>query len=255
MAETKQYELSDRLFIMAAVLVGAIVLTYLVGIIVDLKGLPGNEQRYLTVNGQGKIYIVPDIALASFGITEEGTDVPALVAKSNKSMNAIISQIKGLGVDEKDIQTTQYSLTPRYEYPFKTGERVFAGYDMTQTISVKIRNFEKIGDIFNIATTNGANVVNDLYFTVDNPEKAQADARTKAIEQAKEKAQAIAKAAGLKLGKVVSVSDGYYQAYYGNTYDKALGAGEAMSSSVPAPDIQPGQQEVNMTVTVTYKMN
>lgn len=251
--ETKQFELSNRLFVIAAILIGVLTLTYLTSVIVDFKNLPGNEPRYITVTGEGKAFIVPDIAVVSFGITKEGTDIPLLVTKTNEEMNAIIKGIKDLGVNEKDIRTTQYSLNPRYEYPEKTGERIFKGYEMDQTINVKIRDFKKIGDIYNIATSNGANVVGDLYFSVDNPEKVQQEARTKAIEQAKTKANSITNASGLRLSRLINVNDGYYP-YYSATYEKAVGMGGSEVNSAPAPDIQPGQQEVDMTVTLTYRV-
>ena len=250
--ETKQIELSNRLYIVAAVLIGAIVLSYIVGMFIDVRNLPGNEPRYLTVNGIGKAFVAPDVAIVSFGITNSGKDTGDLITKSNTAMNNIIKAVKDQGVDEKDIQTTQYSLNPRYEYNQETGQRISAGYDMVQTISVKIRDFEKIGIILNSGTSNGANTVGDLYFAIDDQEKANQEARDKAVAEAKAKAQDIAKASGIKLGKLVNVSEGYY---YQPTYNEKLGMGGSLDAvAAPSPQIQPGQQEVNITMTLTYKI-
>lgn len=251
MEETKQLELSNRLYLAIAVLIGAIIIFCLTAAVFKFQSIPGNEPRYITVSGQGKVYVVPDIAVVSFGITKEGIDVSSLSSKTNEQMNKIIADIKDLGVDEKDIQTTQYSLTPRYNYVRESGERILVGYEMTQSISVKIRDFAKIGSIFSVATSSEANIVNSLYFTVDDPEKSKQEAREKAVEQAKEKAVNIAKATGLSLGKLTDVSEGY--STYDSTYNKSVGMGGAADAMI-APDIQPGQQEVNMTMTLTYRI-
>jgi len=249
--ETKQLELSNRLFYVVAVLVGVIVLSLLVSICIGWKNLPGNEAQYLTVNGAGKAFVTPDIAIVSFGITNSGADTATLITRTTTTMNNVISAVKGKGVEEKDIQTTQYNLAPRYEYQQDTGKRVFAGYDMVQTIEVKIRDFAKIGEIFNSATDNGANAVGDLYFSVDNPEAANKIARDQAVANAKLKAIDMANSSGIKLGKLVNVSEGYYYSPVARKESFGMGGSDTVA---PAPQIQAGQQEVDITMTLTYRI-
>ncbi|OGJ50282.1 hypothetical protein A2229_03575, partial [Candidatus Peregrinibacteria bacterium RIFOXYA2_FULL_33_7] len=191
-----------------------------------------------------------DIGLVSIGVKTESLKSQDAVNQNNTKMAAIIKAIKETGVDEKDIQTTLYNLNPVYDWT-DWGGRTFKGYSLDQKITVKIRNFDKINDILDKATASGANDVGQLQFTVDDMEKIKAEARTKAIAEAKTKAEALANEAGLRLGKLVNVSEGY------DNYPQPIygmgGASVAMEKSI-APDIQTGQMEVNVTVNLTYKV-
>jgi uncharacterized protein YggE len=153
-----------------------------------------------------------------------------------------------LGVDEKDIQTTLYNLNPIYDYTERS--RVFRGYSLDQQVRVKIRNFDKISAVLDKATSLGANTVGDLQFIVDDQEKVRAEARTKAIEQAKEKADSLIKGTGLRIVKLISVSEGYYGPLpYGGGY-----SGVALKEDALLPRIEPGQTEVATSVTLTYRI-
>ena len=110
-----------------------------------------------------------------------------IVKKNSEKINAILEEIKKLGIEEKDVQTVRYNLSPHYEYS-KEGERVFKGYVLEQELKVKIRNLEKIGEVLEKATEKGANLIGQLYFSVDNPEPILEKAREEAIEKAKAKA-------------------------------------------------------------------
>ncbi|OGZ70211.1 MAG: hypothetical protein A2904_00615, partial [Candidatus Staskawiczbacteria bacterium RIFCSPLOWO2_01_FULL_33_9] len=215
----------------------------------NFQTLPRNYPQEITVTGEGKIFLKPDVALVSLGVkTEEQKSVDA-VNKNNEKMNAVIKAIKDLGVDEKDIKTSAYSLYPVYNY-IESG-RVFIGYSLDQQISVKVRDFDKISDVLDKATAQGANTISDLQFTVDDLEKARAEAREKAIEQAKGKAFVLANQAGLKIIKLVNISEGYApspQPIYG------MGGASAVKEVSFAPDIQPGQSEINTTIYLTYRV-
>jgi len=245
--ETKQIDLSHRLFILALVLIIALTISYLAKTALDYRSIPGNQPRELIVSGEGKVYVVPDIATVQLGITTEGMEVSEIVQKNTQEMNTIIQEIKTLGIEEKDIKTTQYSLSPRYDWI--KGERVFKGYTITQQITVKIRDFSKIGDVLNAGTKNGANLVGDLQFTIDDPEKVKQQAREEAISQAETKAENIAKASGLKLVKILNVQESSYPYLL---KESALGGAE--QTPIPAPEIQPGQQEVTITIYLTYRI-
>ena len=251
--ETKQIDLSYRLFVLAVIIVAALAISYLVGAALNYMSIPGNQPREITVSGEGKVYITPDIATVDISVENEGMDVPAIIKKNTEKMNDIIADIKGLGIDEKDIKTINYNLVPQYNWTEQEG-RIFIGYKITNTILVKIRAFEKIGDVLSKATERGANSIGDISFTIEDPEKVTQEARDKAIAQAKTKAETIAKSSGLKLVKLLDVQEGYYPYYYNAMYEKSAeglgGAGEI----APAPQIQPGQQEVSTTVTLTYRV-
>ncbi len=248
-----------------------VIAIFLVGYIVyAFDTLPQNTPHEITVSGDGKAYVKPDIALVTFGVTTQALKSQDAVNQNNTKMNAIIAAIKTLGVADKDIQTTLYNLTPVYDYPrilmpavsttkrpgiasapvYMNGERVFSGYLLEQQISVKVRDFSKITDVLDKATSNGATNVGDLQFTIDNPEKIQAEARAEAITKAKQKLQDIVSQSGLQVGKLVNISEGYNNPQ--PMYAQAVGA---MNTGVSvAPQIQPGQQEVDSSVTLTYQV-
>jgi hypothetical protein len=208
----------------------------------------------ITVSAQGKTTAIPDIAETSFSIVAQGTDPNALANENNEKMNAVIKFVKGKGVDEKDIQTTGYNLQPNYSYDRNTGKSSIFGYTLTQSVSVKIRDFSRIGDILAGLTPLGVNQVSGPNFTIDDPEKYMALARADAIAKVQKQASDMVRAAGASLGEIVTISESGqpYPIYYGA---KAYGLGGADSAAVPpSPVVQPGSQDVTDTVTITYAL-
>ena len=185
----------------------------------------------------------------SFGVKTEAVKSVDAVNQNNQKMNEVIKAVKEAGVEDKDIQTTSYNLYPVYDYTERG--TIFKGYSLEQNIQVKIRNLDKVNDVLDKATSRGANTIGQLSFTVDDMEKVKSEARAKAIEQARQKANSLAGQSGLNLGKLISVSEGY------SPYPQPLygmgGASNAMEKSI-APDIQPGQSEINVTVNLTYQV-
>jgi uncharacterized protein YggE len=250
MDEKKQLDLSSKVYKLVVAVIILVVLFYAGNLYYNFQTLPQNYPQEISVSGQGKIYAKPDVAILVLGVENRGAKISDIVKDNTDKMNKIIKDVKDSGVDEKDIQTTQYSITPEYNWTEKGG-RIFIGYVLAQQITVKIRDFEKVGSILDKATTDGANAVGDLQFTIDNPEAVQAEARQKAIDQAKIKAQTLAKQSGLKITKLINVSEGYQsmpQPMYGK------GGGVAMESASVAPQIQPGQMEIDSAVTLTYRV-
>jgi uncharacterized protein YggE len=191
------------------------------------------------------------VAIISLGVKTTASTVADVTKTNTDKMNAVIEAIKNLKIDEKDIQTTNYSLSPNYNYTGKLG-RIFEGYVLDQNIQVKIRDFTKIGDVLSQATAKGANLVGDLQFTIDNPEQFKEEARAKAIAQAKANAENLSKESGIRLGKLINVYENNYSMPIYNAL-KGIGAGALESVSVPT--VQPGQQEINIVINLTYKIN
>jgi uncharacterized protein YggE len=250
--ETKQIDLSDRIF-KAAIVIAAIVLVFSAFyLFISYESWRGNYPREITINAQGKAYAKPDIALAQFGVTTEGKKTQTVVKENTEKMKVVIDKIKSLGVEDKDIQTTSYDLSPQYDWTETGRVFVFTGYKLSQQITVKIRDFEKIGDILEGVTQKGANEIGSLQFSVDDMEKFKAQARDKAIETAKQKAKDMVEKAGLKLGKITNIYEDYYypQPY---SYDLMKTAGAVPETSV-APQIQSGELEVTATVGISYRI-
>lgn len=215
-----------------------------------------NDNYQFSVTGEGKATSKPDIATISFGVqTETKKAVSEAVSDGNKKMNEVIAELIKLQIDKKDIMTTQYNLNPVYSYSPNTGKQALDGYQLTQTVTVKIRNLDIIGEAIQAAAAVGANQTGNIVFTIDDQDALKAQARSEAIAKAEAKAQSIAEESGLKLGKLINVYEGgAYEPVYSNNF--AYGGGEMKALSAPAaiPDIQSGQMEIKVSVTLSYKV-
>ncbi|MBU1038761.1 SIMPL domain-containing protein [Patescibacteria group bacterium] len=214
---------------------------------------PRSTNDTVSLSGEGKVVAIPDVAIISLSVENRSKTVAAVQQDSNKKMNDIVSYLKGLDIDKKDIKTTNYNLRPLYAYNQETGKQIFDGYELNQTIEVKIRQLDKASQVLDGALSKGANQIGQLNFTVDNPEQLRNEARLKAIAQAKEKALALAEAAGVKLGKVRSFSENTNSPTpYRNYLSQDLSYAE--SAKTIAPTIEAGSQEIIVQVTMSFEI-
>lgn len=207
-------------------------------------------QRTISISGDGKVTVIPDIAYVSLGMSVEKAKVVDAQAENTKTMNALIEKLKNLGIDKKDIQTTNYNIYPNYDYP--NNVQTLRSYTVTQQVSVKIRQTDKVEAVLKLAGELNLNQIGGLSFNVDDPEQYRQEARVKALENAKQKAEDLAKVMGVKLGKVVSFSESeaYNPSY--PMYAKDLGIG---GGSAPAPTVEAGSQDITITATVMYELD
>jgi len=246
--EEQTIKFLDKLFKLLIILVAGILLFLASQIIFQSKLLEQQSGNQFTVSGQGRVYVKPDVAIVNLGVKTEASTVDQVTKNNTEKINAIIQAIKDLGIDEKDIQTTNYNLSPLYNWTEVNG-RVFEGYVLNQNISVKIKDFTKIGDVLAQSTSKGANQVDNLQFTIDNPEELRNQAKAKAIEQAKANAESLAKASGIRLGELINIYETYDSPV---SYKMAEGMGG--SDMIITPNIQPGQQEIVVTINLTYRI-
>jgi hypothetical protein len=219
--------------------------------------------RSFAVSGEGKVTAVPDIAQISFSVLTEGNkDLGALQSQNTEKMNKVIAFLKGQGVEEKDIKTEQYNISPRYQYyscPSQTYSAQpcppadIVGYTINQNVEVKIRDFAKIGSVLGGLVENGANTVSQLTFAIDDPTAVEMEARKEAMEKAKVKAEEIAEAGGFNVGRLLSVDENNYYPRP-MMYKEALGMGGVAMDSAATPNIQPGSQEVTVNVVLRYEI-
>lgn len=204
----------------------------------------------ITISGEGKVTAIPDIAQISLGLQTESKNVEDAQRENTNKMNSIISTLGELGIAKEDIKTSNYNIYPRYNYTRDRGQ-VLRGYEVSQSVIVKIRDLDKVGQVVERAGSLGANQVGGLNFTIDEPEELRQQARIKALENATEKAESLAKVAGVKLGKLVSFNENdFLQPPVFRTFALEAGIGGA----VPTPDIEPGSQDITVNVTVTYEV-
>lgn len=207
----------------------------------------------ITIQGTGEVTVTPDIAKINVGVITEKDTVEAATRENTERMNNIISVLKvDFEIDEKDLKTSQYRISPKYSYENK--QRNIVGYQVSQNLEVKVRNFDQIGNVISSSSYGGSNSISGPNFTIDDPEAYQAQAREKAIANAKEKAEVLVDQLGINLGPIVNYSEGssgvpkYYYGYAESmSADMGIGGGEA-------PDIEAGSQEVSVTVNISYEI-
>lgn len=212
--------------------------------------------RSFSVSAEGKVVAVPDVARFTFGvITQGGTDIASLQEENTTKVNDAILFVKSQGVEDKDIKTESYNVEPRYKSCVKNGgvcpPPEIVGYTVRQTVSVKIWDFAQIGSTLSGIIGHGANSVSRLSFTIDDPTEIENEAREEAIAKAQTKAKAIAEAGGFRIGKLLSVSEGYVSPVPKYAMSEALGRG---GGDIPAPVIEPGSQEVIVSVMLRYEI-
>lgn len=216
---------------------------------VSLTSTVTTKTDIFTATGEGKAVATPDIARVTLGITVNRSTVKSAQDEANRIINKIQEDLKKLGISEKDIKTTRYDLNPNYDW--SGGKQRITGYQITINLEVKVRDFDKINQVIDTATAEGANLVGGLEFLLDEPKQkeVQTKAREEAIKEAKEKAQSLAKAAGIKLGKILNVQENVVSPWEPRPF-MALekpGVGETPTQIVP------GEQEIRISVTLTYE--
>ncbi len=213
----------------------------------------------MSVSAEGKVQATPDLATITIGVLSQGTDAVEVKNQNNTKVNKVIDYIKKQGVAEKDITTSQYSFYPQQDW--KDGTARITGYQGNQDVTVKVHGVDKSQDVINKisdgAVNAGANQINGVFFSFEDPNELQQQARKEAIAKAKEKAQELAREAGLTLGKVVSVSEssGYIPGpvpMY--ALEKGMAGGYGGGGSSVAPSIQPGSQDVTQTMIVVFEI-
>jgi len=210
------------------------------------------DRDTITIQGTGKISAAPDVAVLSLGVTSDGMSVKDVQTQNTQKMNAIIAALKAMNIANKDIQTSNYSIYPKYDWT--NNRQNLTGYTVSQNVTVKIRNLDSTGDVLAKAGELGMNQTGGVQFTIDEPQKLQADAREKAIQDAKQKAQQLADQLGLSVVKVVTFSENFGGSPIVSPMVKAMDVGMAAPSVAPSPDIQSGSLDVTSDVSVTFEV-
>jgi len=173
----------------------------------SVNSIQTTKTNLFSVSGEGKATGIPDTARLSIGVTKTASTVGAAQEQTNTATNKVIADLKSLGVAEKNIKTTNYSVNPNYD--FDRGVQNITGYTVVQTLEVNITPIDIANKAIDAATTDGANLVGGIIFTFDEKTKKDLEnkARTEAVKMAKEKAQSLSSATGIRLGKIVDVQE------------------------------------------------
>ena len=221
----------------------------------------------ISVTGTAEVFAKPDIATFTFSVEAKESDASATQNKSAETMNAVLAYLKEAGVDEKDVKTEYYNLSPRYEYPQticsewgycppQNGEPKLIGYQVTQTVSVKVRDMAKSGEVISGVGEKGATNVSGLSFTIDDEDAFKADARKQAIEDAQEKAEVLAGNLGVRIVRMNGYweEEGGYPGYYGMGGGMEYSDMAVSSQKAIAPELPTGENTITARVNVSYEV-
>ena len=220
--------------------------------------------RQISVAGKGEKSVKPDVAVISFAVVSSGKKLNTVQDENSKKSSAVIDFLKGKGVAEKDLKTTYYQISPQYQYydnppcynspcPARRPPEIVS-YEIKNRVEVKVHDLNKVDELLEGVVAKGANDVDSVRFQIDDEEAVLAEVRELAIKDAKERAEKLAQDLGVRLGRVLSFYEGgvaqpYTQDVYG------MGGVSGMSlKAVAAPSVQPGEQELQSNVTITYEL-
>ena len=210
----------------------------------------------ITVTGEGEATAAPDMAIVSLVVLQEKPTAREALTANNETMAKVLDAMKKAGIPERALQTAGFNIDPRYVYPDnKQGQPPQApkivGYAVSNSLSVRVRDLKKVGEILDQSVTLGVNQGGNLTFTNDKPEAIVEEARKKAVANAIAKAKTLTAAAGVEMGKVIEISEQTFQPRpYGGAPRAKMMAAEA-SDSVP---VAAGENSYNVTVNVTFEL-
>lgn len=212
-------------------------------------GNGSDSPHTISVSGNGTAYGTPDLATINIGVQSRHTDAAAAVAENTNKMNAITAALAGLGIEAKDIQTTNFSVYPQQEYDPQTGQATgVTTYVVDNSVNVVLRDLNNVGAALGRATEAGANSIYGISFGVSDPAKLEAEARAKAMADAKARAEQLAQAAGVTLDVPMNISE-YSSGPIPYAVDSKAALGVGGGGSVP---VSSGQLQISLSVNITY---
>lgn len=202
------------------------------------------------VEGQGNASAAPDQTTISFGVTKSSSSVSDAQTQTNSTIKSILENLKDLSISDKDIRTTNYSVNPNYD--FNAGRRI-TGYTVTQNIEMKIKKIENTNKAIDSITAGGANLVGQIRFGFSDKSKAllEEKARKEAVDNAKQRAQSIAKVTGVRLGKIINVSENEADdpRFFPLSAGRDVGGAPEEETEIPV-----GESSIKTNITLTYEI-
>lgn len=212
------------------------------------------DKATIVVTGEGRSTTAPDMAVLQLSVVKDAKTAREALDANNKTMAEVLNALKDGGIADRDLQTSGFMLNPQYNYPTNNdgGNRPpeLIGYQVTNGVSVRVRDLTKLGEVVDKSVTLGVNQGGGVQFTNDKPEAVITEARKAAVADAIEKAKVLAQAAGVSLGKIVNISE---QGYRPEPVPmmRAASAKEYAGDAVP---MATGENSYNVTVNVTFEI-
>jgi len=203
----------------------------------------------LDISATGEVTRVPDLAVISAGVVARSTTAAAALQETADKMDRVITALKRAGVDDRDIQTSSVSLNPEYRYPENQSPQL-TGYSASNQVTVRFRDIRNSGKVLDALVAVGANQINGPTMTIEHPEAALDEARTRAIAQGRARAELYARALGMNVARVVSVSEG------GGYYAPPPPPPAPMMASAERAytKIEPGEQKLQVSLSMVFEL-
>lgn len=208
----------------------------------------GDKMPTLTVSASSDVAAAPDVASVSAGVVTNGLDAADAMAKNASLMSAAFEQLKAAGIEPRNIQTSQLSLQPKYDYQNRQSPRI-TGYEARNTVMARTYDLDNVGSMLDALVKAGVNNINNVEFGVRDPKAAKTIARDAAIKEARAKAQAMAISAGVRLGPLQSLSES------GSSRPQPMMmAQRSMAMDSPPTPVSGGEQSISVTVKMVYEI-
>ncbi|HVJ70598.1 MAG TPA: SIMPL domain-containing protein [Sphingomicrobium sp.] len=204
----------------------------------------------LDVSASGEVTRVPDLAIISAGVQTLQPTATAAIEENAARMERVRAALKRAGIEDRDIQTSSINLNPEYQYDQNRPPRL-TGYRATNTVNVKFRDLKRTGSILDALVAEGANQINGPNLTVDKPEAALDEARTKAIANGRARADLYARALGMRVVRLISVSEG---GGYNVPPPMPMVAMMAERGAAADSKIDPGTQQLQVNVSMSFEL-
>jgi hypothetical protein len=205
----------------------------------------------ISISATGEVFAAPDVANFTVSVVKEAKTAVEAQSQNAEAINKIVKFLKDSGIENKDVKTSGYNIYPKYDYLEHQGQ-VFKGYEVTQSLDVKVRKIDEAGKILSGVVEMGANQVGGINLAIDNEDELKRTARQKAISEANTKAEELVKDLDISLGRLVNFSEsagGYPVPLYGMMKAEGLGG-----SDTAAPSIPTGENKISVSVNLTYEI-
>jgi uncharacterized protein YggE len=229
-------------------LVAVVLVVQLLTMVPGGAGLPyAGQTTGITVTAQGKASGQPDLANITIGVDTRDLEASQAADQNDAQMAQVMAALSEMGIADEDIRTVEYSIRPEIDY--EDDEQRVIGYVVNNSVLVKIRDVNRVGDVLDAVTEAGANNVYGIQFTFDDPSALRDEARTEAMAEAKKKAGALAELAGVRLGKPRHINESFTESP--PYYLEPVYAMPERAAGGAAP-VMPGELEISIQVQVTY---
>ena len=238
----------QRLLLASALAIGTIAMTTASAQSPSPPIAAPSDGTLLSVSASAEATRVPDVASLSTGVVTQAADANAALKANSAQMNKVVAAIRAAGIAERDIQTSGININPQYRYA-ENQPPTITGYQASNTVNIKVRDIAKLGEVLDALVASGANQVNGPSFEIDQPEAAYDEARQAALKKAQARAEMYAKSLGLRVRRIVSISEGG-----GFRPPMPMMKAMAMDARAESAPVAPGETTLSANLDVVFEL-